>query len=187
MDLVPSTITTWGEWRDANPDTDGLVPPPESSTVRGRDTTRSYDRDPYAGYDSDDQVGIGRSEYDDRLHPKTIVVGISDDGIDRASPITAVRPAGVVTDTVGDLPIVVTVDAGDNLVAYERTVDGETLTFEADADATIPGGGSTWRRSTGRAVDGPHGAVTLDRANDRSPMAWFSWADVHPETEIYGV
>lgn len=185
MDLVPSTITTWREWRDAYPDTEVLLPPPESSTVRGRDATRNYERDPYAGYDTADQVGIGRSEYDERLHPKTLVVGISDRGVARAYPLSEVRSAGVVNDTVGDLPVVVTDDAGGNLVAYVRTVDDETLTFEADTDETIRGGGSAWRRSTGRAVDGPHEGTKLDRANDRSPMFWFSWADVHPETEIF--
>lgn len=187
MDLVPSTITTWGEWRDAHPDTEVLVPPPESSTIRGRDATRNYERDPYSGYDSDDRVGIGRSEFDDRLHPKTIVLGISDGGVARAYPLAEVRSAGVVNDTVGELPVVVTVDAGDNLVAYERAVDGETLTFEADTEATIRGGGTTWRRSSGRAVDGSLEGSTLDRANDRSPMFWFSWADVYPDTEIFEV
>lgn len=185
MELVPSTITTWAEWRRAHADTDVLVPPPESSTVLGRDATRNYERDPYAIYAADDQVGLGRSDYDDRLHPKTVVVGISDDGVARAYPVTEIRAAGIVNDTVGDLPVVVTVDASGNLVAYERTVDGETLDFRGETDETIEGGGTSWRRSSGRAGAGSHEGATLDRANDRSPMFWFSWADIYPDSEIY--
>jgi len=33
LDVVPSTVTTWGEWRDSHPGTDVLLPPPRSGTV----------------------------------------------------------------------------------------------------------------------------------------------------------
>nr|WP_241430533.1 DUF3179 domain-containing (seleno)protein [Haloferax alexandrinus] len=46
--------------------------------------------------------------------------------------------------------------------------------------------GSRWDLLTGRALDGPHEGAVLTRANDRSPMFWFAWADFNPETEIYG-
>jgi hypothetical protein len=185
LDLVPSAFTSWGEWRDVYPDTTVLVPPPESSTVRGNEASRNYNENPYSEYDTMDQVGIGRSDYDDRLHPKTIVVGVSDGEGARAYPLDAVRTAGVVNDAVGDLHVVVTTDASGSLVAYDRTVDGAVLEFRAADSETLRSGGSTWRRSTGEALDGPHKDVTLERANDLSPLFWFSWADVHPDSEIY--
>ena len=32
--IRPFEVTTWGEWRDANPDTEVLLPPPESTPLR---------------------------------------------------------------------------------------------------------------------------------------------------------
>ena len=33
LDIVPSTVTTWREWRETEPDTDVLLPPPYSGTT----------------------------------------------------------------------------------------------------------------------------------------------------------
>lgn len=33
LDVVPSTVTTWDEWREVHPDTEALLPPPHSGTV----------------------------------------------------------------------------------------------------------------------------------------------------------
>jgi hypothetical protein len=186
LELVPSTITSWAEWQDAHDDATVLVPPPESSTVVGDDAVRNYNRDPYARYDNSDDVGLDRSEYDDRLHPKTLVLGVSDAEAARAYPLPALQDARLVNDRVGELPVVVTVDGSGSLVAYSRLVDGETLRFDTAAAGTMVGGGSTWRRSTGRAIDGPHEGTSLERANDRPPMFWFSWADIFPGTDIFG-
>lgn len=186
LSLLPSALSTWGEWRASHPDTEVLLPPPHSSTVTGRDASRNYDRDPYAGYAESRAVGITGREAPGELHPKTSVIGVTSGGTARAYPLEAVRTAdGVVNDTVGDLPVVVAASEQGTLVAYERTVGGETLTFEKDG-GHLAAGGSRWDRLTGRAVDGPHSGTVLRRANDRSQMFWFAWADFHPDTGIYG-
>ncbi|MFC7133151.1 MULTISPECIES: DUF3179 domain-containing protein [Salinibaculum] len=183
--LRPSTITTWGEWRGEHPETEVLLPPPKSATVKG-EVSRDYDRDPYVGYDSSRRIGIGGDTADGRLHPKASVIGVATDEAARAYPLETVQDrGGVVNDTVGDLPVVVAATADGSLVAYERTVDGTTLTFARDGDV-LTAGGSRWRIVSGRAQDGPHEGTTLTRANDRSPMFWFAWADFYPGTEIFG-
>jgi hypothetical protein len=185
LSLRPSTITTWRRWREEHPDTEVLVPPPASNTITGERETRNYDTNPYDGYGDSEQIGIGYNDgVDDRLHPKTPVVGVATDAVARAYPFPAVRDAGVVNDSVGDLPVVVA--AVDNtLYAYDRRVDGEALTFTRDGEA-LAAGGSRWGVASGRALGGPHGGTTLDLANSRSQMFWFAWADFFPETEIYG-
>ncbi|WP_049968509.1 DUF3179 domain-containing protein [Haloferax prahovense] len=186
LSLLPSTSSTWGEWRAAHPETEVLVPPPVSGTIRGRQT-RQYDVNPYASYQQSSAIGIGFNDAaDDRLHPKTSVVGVAADGVARAYPLDAVERAGVVNDTVGDLPVVVAASAEGTLVAYVRRVDGEAVAFERDGSVLVAAG-SRWNLLTGRALDGPHEGSVLTRANDRSPMFWFAWADFNPETEIYGV
>ncbi|WP_410764524.1 DUF3179 domain-containing protein [Haloferax sp. DFSO60] len=185
LSLLPATLSTWGEWKDSHPDTEVLVPPPVSGTIRGRQTRR-YEVNPYTSYQQSSSIGIGfNDDVDERLHPKTSVIGISVDGVARAYPLDTVSNESVVNDRVGDLPVVVAASADGSLVAYVRRVDGEDIEFERD-ESRLVGGGSNWDLLTGRALDGAHEGVTLARANDRSQMFWFAWADFNPETEIYG-
>ncbi|AFK19378.2 DUF3179 domain-containing protein [Haloferax mediterranei ATCC 33500] len=185
LSLIPSTISTWGEWKASHPDTEVLVPPPVSDTIRGRQS-RSYDVNPYSSYRQSGRVGIGfNDEVDERMHPKTSVIGITAGGVARAYPLDAVKNAGVVNDTVGELPVVVASSTDGTLVAYVRRIDGSVAEFERDGSALVAAG-SRWDLLTGRALDGSHEGATLTRANDRSPMFWFAWADFNPDTEIYG-
>jgi hypothetical protein len=189
LSLVPSTITTWGAWRAAAPDTEVLVPPPESGTIVG-DATRQYGYDPYEAYARSERIGIGfNSVDDDRLHPKTTVIGVARGDVARAYPLRDVLLAegSLVEDDVGGLPVVVAAaDDGDGtLVAYDRRVDGETLSFERAGDAHLRAGGSRWRLTTGRAVDGPFEGRRLAAASRRSALFWFAWVDFHPETDVW--
>ena len=161
------------------------APPPASGTI-GDARPRDYARNPYAGYDDSRRIGIGGEEYGGELHPKAEVIGIVHDGVARAYPFDAVASEGVINDRVGDLPVVVTVDAGDALVAYERRVDGDELTFESVGTDAMRAGGSEWRRATGEALDGLHEGTQLPRANEASPMFSFAWRDFNPETDVYG-
>ena len=188
LTLVPSSLTTWGAWRADYPETRVLRPPPESGTITDA-RARDYARDPYENYDEIRRVGITGSDNaaDDRLHPKTVVIGVSTGDVARAYPLDRVESAGVVTDSVGDLPVVVTTDPGGSLVAYDRRVDGESLSFAAtENDAFLAAGGSRWRVVSGQAVDGPYEGRTLSRANERSPLFWFAWAEFTPDTDVYG-
>ncbi|SEL73549.1 DUF3179 domain-containing protein [Haloferax larsenii] len=185
LSLIPSTISTWGEWKASHPETEVLVPPPVSGTIKGRQTRR-YGVNPYRGYQQSGAIGIGfNEEVDERLHPKTSVIGITSGGVARAYTLSTVNDEGVVNDEVGGLPVVVASSKDGSLVAYVRRVDGEVAEFERDG-RDLEAAGSRWDLLTGRALDGPHEGTTLTRANDRSPMFWFAWADFNPETEIYG-
>lgn len=186
IDIVPSTLTTLDAWRGEYPDTEVLLPPPASGTIGGGAATRDYGRNPYSGYANNRRIGIGRNDLeDDRLAAKTIVIGVTHDGVARAYPRPRVLESGVVSDEVSGLPVVVTTDPGDSLVAYERTVGGRTLTFERVDGRHLRAGGSRWRAVSGVAVDGPHEGTALRRANDVSPKFWFAWAEFNPDTEIY--
>jgi len=187
LELVPSALTSWGEFREQYPDGTVLLPPPESSTVTGRSSTRDYNRNPYAGYESSSDIGVGGSGSfdDDRLHPKAMVVGVEHGGVSRAYPLERVRKAGVVNDEVGGLPVVVAASDSGTLAAYVREVDGETLTFERESASFLAAGGSRWRLVSGLALDGPHEGTRLEQANTVSQEFFFSWLNFHPETEVW--
>ncbi|KAB1188356.1 MULTISPECIES: DUF3179 domain-containing protein [Haloferax] len=185
LSLLPATISTWGEWKASHPDTEVLVPPPVSGTIRGRQT-RQYAVNPYTSYQQSRSIGIGfNDEVDERMHPKTSVIGVTAGGVARAYPFDPVSKAGVVNDQVADLPVVVAATDDGTLVAYVREIEGTVVEFERDGDVLVADG-SRWDIVTGRALDGPHDGTVLTRANDRSPMFWFAWADFNPGTEIYG-
>jgi hypothetical protein len=188
LSLVPSTFTSWEEWRETHPDGEVLLPPPLSLTIT--DTPpRNYDGEAYAGYDESRRIGIGYNDFDDdRLHPKARVVGIRVDGTARAYPLSTVLDAdGVVNDTVAGRPVVA-VGAGDGTLAvYDRRVDGSTRSFQPGDDRTVVADGSAFDIRTGVAVDGPLEGSRLEQVNDRSPMFWFAWADFHPNTTVYGL
>ncbi|EJN61128.1 DUF3179 domain-containing protein [Halogranum rubrum] len=182
---LPSTIATWGEWRREHPTTVVLLPPPASDTVKGWQS-RDYGRNPYVGYDRSERVGVGDSRsVDERLHPKTMVVGVASGEAACAYPLASVERRGVVNDTVGTLPVVVAATRAGSLAAYDRRVGGRALDFERDGDELVAGG-SRWRLVSGRAVDGPHEGTRLTRVTDYSPLYWFAWANLYPMTDIYG-
>ena len=182
--LRPSTMTTWGEWREAYPETEVLVPPPESGTVTGRGR-RNYNTNPYSDYEDSQPPDFSDGEDDERVPPRALVLGVATDDAARAYPFkTVLDSGGVVNDRVGDLPVVVA-STHDSMVAYDRRVGDDAIQFGRDGDALV-GGESRWGIVSGRARDGPHEGTDLDRANDRSPMFWFAWRDFFRGTEVYG-
>ena len=74
LELIPSQLTTWLEWREQNPE--HLVLDKGFSGIT---------RDSYLSYYFSDSAGIlGEANVDDRLATKELVVGITGDSIQRA-------------------------------------------------------------------------------------------------------
>ena len=188
LELRPASLTTWGRWRENQPDAEVLLPPPRSPTVVG--TVRfNYSFDLYEQWERiwaryPDQAP-GSTGGDTRVPPRELVIGVRSGGVAKAYPRTRVGWAGVVNDAVGDRPVVVSLADGDQLVAYDRRVGGGTLAFDAGGDGTVTGGGSRWDLTSGRALDGPYEGERLRQANDLSPMLWFAWLAFNPATEVY--
>jgi hypothetical protein len=186
LDLEQTTITTWGAWQADHPETAVLRPPPESDTVSSNSGTRNYNVNPYGGYDESSRTGIGGGFDGDRLHAKAEVIGIANGDVARAYPASTLAEEGVVEDSVGGLPVVVTTTSDGTPVAWVREIDGEVLSFGRADDRHLEGGGSRWKRTTGVAVDGPREGRALAQANAISPLFWFAWLDLHPESDLYG-
>lgn len=188
LSLLPSQLTTLSTWRESHPETLVLRPPPESETV-GDDGVRDYTIDPYAGYEDSGQIGIGANdEPDDRLDPKQQVLGITHQGTAVAYPLSVVAERGLVNDTVGDLPVVVTVGPDNaSLFGFVRRANGQTLTFERANATQMTADGSRWSVTTGEAVDGPRSGTQLEPATETGQLFWFAWADFYPDTRVFGM
>jgi hypothetical protein len=185
LDLLPVTLTDWGSWQDTHPETTVLLPPPESEPIAQSSRPFNYFDSKYS-YEREDQL-IGRDSRDGGLSGKTMVIGVEADGEANAYPFHIVDNEGVINDSVGSLPVVVSIAADDTLTAYDRRVDGETLVFESGGQETLRGGGSRWLRRTGKAIDGPYRGQRLDRANEYPPMFWTGWSNFNPDTDVYGL
>lgn len=184
LELVPSTLTAWSDWRGTHPGTEVLLPPPASGTLHGSGSAPGIDR--YARPVRDESARPDEGDGPGRF---THVVGVAHGDEARAYPRPAVRDAGgVVNDVVGDLPVVVALTPADTLVAYERRVDDRTLAIApGDRPGHLRAGGSTWLATTGTAVDGPHEGTRLPHASDTPALFLRSWRDFHPDTTVYGV
>lgn len=190
LSLRPVTTTTWAEWQENYPDTEVLVPPPASDTVVGP-VSFNYEIDIYGDWDKvtaryPDMGPLGDIEWSDtRLRRRRTVLGVAVGDAARAYPLDRVRSNDPVNDVVGDLPVVLTVAADDTLLAYDRRLDGEPLTFWSDDDGALHAGGSRWRRLTGVAQDGPYEGRQLSPVPGSGTIYWAAWLSFHPESTVY--
>ncbi|MDA1097262.1 MAG: DUF3179 domain-containing protein [Chloroflexi bacterium] len=162
----------------------------------------AYGLTPYVNYDGPNNrppFFFGRT--DPRLDSVERVLGVTMNGSATSFPFSRLRAVSVVNTTVGGQPVVVLWQRGTRsaldleAIAESRDVgsaaafnptleDGTTLTFRYEdgrfRDAET---GSTWSL-LGRALDGPLTGTQLKPVSGQNSL-WFSWADIHPETEIF--
>jgi len=95
-----------------------------------------------------------------------------------------VEQAGLVNDTLGDLPVFVWA-AGNNFHAYIRQVGDQVLTLQLEDGALVDTEtGSTWDLTRGLATSGPLQGESLQPVPSMSSYDW-AWLDFYPETEFY--
>lgn len=142
LSILPSDITTFGEWKKKF----------FEGQVLSKDTgaTRFYGVDPYGDYYSSDDVFFEVSNEDARLEKKDFILGIVVEGKTKAYYPPSIKQKGEIIDTF----------MGKTIVAK----------YDADLDAV---------RLFEKKESG-----TLERINPFGSF-WFSWAAVHPETELY--
>lgn len=95
LKVIPSTVTTWGIWRENYPDS--MVLSAERIGYEG-DLP-----DPYRGYFNSGVVGLGGAEeIDPRLPAKTLVLGLISGEDIMAYPVDLIKEQQIIVDQVGD-------------------------------------------------------------------------------------
>ncbi len=196
----PSAMMRYSEWKQLYPDT--LVLKKEGRGMAGM--FRGPSRDPYEGYYYSSQTGVIPEKYrDNRLHPKTLVVGLALDSMTekgkamaKVYPFADLNRAGVVNDRFAGREILVTYCEGAAAgVVFDRVLGGKTLEFELITDSGAKGAaacrfmkdkktGSRWQRLTGLAVEGPMKGARLRQISSTLAF-WFGWKDYYPQSRIY--
>ncbi|MCQ3811466.1 MAG: DUF3179 domain-containing protein [Acidimicrobiia bacterium] len=197
LEVIPSAIVSWGDFKAGYPDGVVLAPP-------GRPIS-SYGRNPYVQYSSRSAPIPGFFDstiVDDRYPALERTVGVTVNGHDKAYPFSVVQAVGALNDTVAGVPVVVlwspgTADALDSsntadgadvgaALAFDRRVDGQELEFAA-ADGgrfTDHRTGSVWN-VLGQAVEGELTGARLEPVVHTNEF-WFAWAAFHPNGEVFG-
>lgn len=178
LDRIPLDVVRWDDWKKAHPDTLVL----EQKTGPGAPDYHSY---PYGDYRTTGSVYFDTAVSDDRLTPKTEVIGVSASGESAAYPQRILESRSIVNDRLGVTPIVIVRHpASGRIRAFERRVEDETLTFRWEDDHLIDlETRSEWRLS-GDAVRGPYRGTQLESL-PATPSFWFAWAAYHPDTTVF--
>ncbi len=178
LDEIPSQLTTWGEWKQRHPGTLALVKP---SRVRGSNY-EAYHQDPRT-------IGVvGRRHSDHRLPGKALVLGLERDDRFAAVPLSLLAQVPVLNTRALDLPLAVfSPPGGSAAMAFERTLDGETLTFDQTthqgAFQVQDQASGIWSWQTGECLAGPCQGKRLRRVRG-TVVYWGVWAQFHPESEV---
>jgi hypothetical protein len=94
LEIVPSLLTTWGQWRSLHPNTLVL------------DKRGGYANDSYEGYYQNGSAGIiGEANKDNRLPTKELVVGLDLDGKTIAYPFRHIASQPVINDFFAGLDV----------------------------------------------------------------------------------
>jgi hypothetical protein len=192
LEFLPSSTISFADFRAAHPE----------GKVLSRDTgfSRSYGRNPYAGYDSNDRPFLFSGDVDDRLDAVDRVVALEVGGEAVAYAFSRLEEHPAVNDVVGGEPVAIfyregtvspldrsaineSADVGAG-VAYSRQLDDRILTFESAGDRFRDvETGSSWDIS-GRAVNGPLAGEQL-AAVVHGNHFWFAWAVFKPGTRVW--
>lgn len=195
LNVLPSSITSWKAFADANPSGKVL----RRAEQRDGTPLRPYDEPPYAGYDDVNVPPFAfRGDSDKRLPATARVLTVESGGDHVAYPFDFLKAQLVANDSVGGHDIVVVYDGGvrsafldaggrqqvsGGAVAFSRSTAGRTLTFEVDGEGMRDTETrSVWTRS-GAAVSGPLAGANLETALHGNHF-WFAWAVFKPGTQI---
>ncbi|MDD2919513.1 DUF3179 domain-containing protein [Rhodoferax sp.] len=116
---LPVTHTNWSDWRASHATTQVL------STDTGN--SRSYDRDPYAGYDSSTQIMFPLAFRSAGFHPKERVLGVQIGTATKAYPFVELgKTNGLVTDQLAGTRLTIRFDRAASR-ATVHAADGRKL------------------------------------------------------------
>ena len=125
--------TTWADWRRTHPQTEVLAEDPALA-----DSGSKHGYFPRAGARSGQAYFPPTfpgtiQDSDARLAPADLVYGVVVGEVARAYPFVQLAGRGIVEERVGDVEVTVWFDrASRSAAAYDRRLDGRTLSFEAD-------------------------------------------------------
>ena len=180
---IPCRHVLWSEWKRDHPDTEVMVPDPETKAdyFSKESSHRGGTRFP-------PHFRVTVQESDRRLQETDLLFGVSTPSAARAYPFRELGQlaSGVVNDTVGDVAVVILFDGPSGSAAgHQRALDGEVLEFERTRSGLLRD------RKSGALFD-RDGMCTSGRyQGQRLPplfglqAEWYGWNAAFPKTTIF--
>lgn len=181
LEILPVTVTTWGEWKAAHPDT--TVTKLDDSFGR----RWGYDYKPGAADRNRAGVRFPVWQKSKALDDKTDIYALRSGAVAKAYPIDRVVKERVVNDKVGDLEVVLVGDPDSGAVRAWRR-NGQRFSPGANAGELRDETGRIWRITESALTPEPAEGETPQEL-ERLPghvSFWFGWFGFFPETEVYG-
>jgi hypothetical protein len=177
LELVPVTVTTWGDWVRAHPGT----------TVTKLDASFGakwgYDYRPGAADRKREGVAFPVWLKSGALPAREEIYGLRLGAKAKAWPIERVVKERIVHDRLGEVDLVLVADPESGAVrAFRR--DGRTFQAGAAAGELRDEAGRTWKVTEEGLLPGGEGAP-LPRVPGVVAF-WFGWYGFYPETEVWG-
>ncbi len=213
LTVLPAPVTTWGRFREENPDGVVLARPGGESEASGpgdEPEPVDYDAQPYRDYFAADGFGLGAHrgtggrEWDrEDIDAKAVVLGVEHGGDAAGFPLPVVADrGGAATATVGGREVVVFATP-DGIHAFENpgfsfvpAGDGDGAA-DSDGDARVSDGGGIPDdggagvfSADGARWDGATGESDDGRALRRVParrLFAFAWQDDHGSDSFVGL
>jgi hypothetical protein len=183
LELFPFLLTNWAEWRRLHQKTLVLKPLPGYA-----DRIAAKNEQIRQGLSGEGDAPDGVFRRDNRLRPRTMILGLDVEGAHRAYTLAVLRTSQVINDTLGSQPVVIVHQPGsDTTTAFRARLNGKALTFAAaNAGATELTDAQTHSRWTayGHCSSGALKGSDLE-ALILEPEYWFAWSEFHPDTTIY--
>jgi hypothetical protein len=183
LELYPFLLTSWGEWRRLHPDTLVLKPlPGYAERIPERNQMISQ------GLSGEGSAPPGVLRVDNRLKPKTMILGLAVSGADEAFSLAVLRRQRVINLDLGGQPVVVIHQPGsDTTTAFIARAKGMLLKFtpaNAEASELIDEQTKSHWTAYGECTSGSLKGTKLSSLI-LEPEYWFAWSEFHPETKIY--
>jgi len=183
LKLYPFLLTSWSEWRRLHADTLVLKPLPGYA-----DRIGAKNQQIRQGLSGEGRAPDDVTYHDNRLKPKTMVLGLDVAGESKAFPLDSLRRVKVINDRVGGQSIVVVHQpVSDTTTSFIAQAGGKALTFMA-ANSTATELVDEQTRSRWNA----YGVCTAGALKGAAleplilePEYWFAWSEFHRETKIY--
>lgn len=178
LDRIPFDLAYWKDWKQLYP----------NSKVLSRDTgsVRPYGADPYGDYYTSPDILFPISNEDKRLDVKEFVVGLENDGVNKAYKLRDIENLKVINDQISNKSL--TLISLHSLMArvFDSSLDGQTIIFyynSTNNSFVDKQTGSQWNFE-GRSIEGSMKGKQLVRLPFDEGF-WFEWSSFHPATEIY--
>ena len=196
LSFFPSQFTTWEQWYARYPESKVLskrLTCEQFNCGSYSDNPRgSYVVDPYASYYKSGDLGVVDNQIPRDAGPSALkrrLLGVRVGPAARAYPYAVLREQPLINDVLNGVPVLIWFDPqSETGVAFERRVEGQTLTFRASehhprmlVDEQTE---SRWQASSGRAIHGPLRGRRLPFLVATSAFA-FGWYDYFPDSDTY--